>query len=74
MESNIVEVTPEAIKGKEFYIQHKAVIRETAETTKTRIVYDASVKATPESPSLNLGTYTVLVRQRAYPVVVTGDI
>lgn len=49
-----------------------------------RIVYDASAKATQESPSLNECLYPgpslqnklwdVLVRQRAYPVVVAGDI
>lgn len=53
MEDNIVEAAPENATGKEFYISHKAVVRETAETTKMRIVYDASAKATPESPSLN---------------------
>lgn len=70
--------------GKEFYIPHKAVIRETAETTKMRIVYDASARATPESPSLNECLYPgpplqnklwdILVRQRAYPIAVTADI
>lgn len=49
-----------------------------------RIAYDTSAKATPESPSLNECLYAgpalqnklwdTLVRQRAYPVVVTGDI
>ena len=60
------------------------MIREAAETTKTCIVYNASANATPESPSLNkclclvLPLYNklwdVLVRQRAYPLVVTADI
>ena len=53
LETNIVEIAPEEVKGKKFYIPHKAVIREAAETTKTCIVYNASVNATPESPSLN---------------------
>ena len=46
MENGIVEVAPEEIVGKNLYIPHKAVIRETTETT-----YDASARATPESPS-----------------------
>ena len=32
--SNVIEVAPEEIAGKEFYIPHKAVIIETAETTR----------------------------------------
>ena len=70
--------------GKEFYIPHKAVIRETAETTKMRIVYHASARATPESPSLNECLYPdpplqnklwdILLRERAYPIAVTADI
>lgn len=84
LQNNVVEVAPEEIVGKEFYIPHKVVIRETAETTKMRIVYDASARATPESPSLNECLYPgpplqnklwdILVRQRAYPVAVTADI
>ena len=84
LQNNIVEVAPEEITGKEFYIPHKAVIRETAETTKMRIVYDASARATPESPSLNECLYPgpslhnklwdILVRQRAFPIAVTADI
>ena len=82
-QDGIVEAAPENATGMEFYIPHKAVVKETAQTTKLRIVYDASAKASPESPSLNECLYPgpplqnklweVLVRQRAYPVVVTGD-
>ena len=84
LQNNVVEVAPEEIVGKEFYIPHKAVIRETAETTNMRIVYDASARAMPESPSLNECLYSgpplqnklwdILVRQRAYPIAVTADI
>ena len=84
LQNNVVEVAPEEIVGKEFYIPHKAVIRETAETTKMRVVYDASARTTPESPSLNECLYPgpplqnklwdILVRQRAYPIAVTADI
>ena len=53
LETNIVEITPEKVKGKEFYIPHKTVIREVAETTKNLIVCNASSNATPASPTLN---------------------
>ena len=39
--------------GKEYYIPHKPVIRENAESKKMRIVYDASAKSNCFSPSLN---------------------
>ena len=43
--------TPE--KGKEFYLLYRPVIRESAETTKIRIYYDASAKPNKDSVSLN---------------------
>ena len=68
----------------EFYIPHKAVVRDTAETTKLRVVYDASARAYSGAPSLNecLNSgpplqnklWSVLVRSRFHPVAVTGDI
>ena len=71
-------------KEREFYISHKAVIRENAETTKMRIVYDASARANDTAPSLNecLDTgpplqnqlWKVLVRGRFYAVAIAGDI
>ena len=55
LEDGIVEkvsdITPQ--KGKEFYLPHKAIIREDAERTKLRIVYDASSKPNMNEPSLN---------------------
>ena len=42
-------MTPDA--NKEFYFPHKPVFREGAETTKLRVVYDASAKSSRESPS-----------------------
>ena len=60
------------------------MIREATETTRTCIVYNPSGNTTSESPSLNKCLYLVLplynklwdvlVRQRAYLVVVTADI
>lgn len=39
--------------GKVHYLSHHGVVRRDALTTKLRIVFDASSKATSESPSLN---------------------
>ena len=51
METVIVErVTSEPV-GREFYIPHKPVIRESAESTKLRIVFVASAKDNEKSPS-----------------------
>ena len=70
--------------GREFYIPHKAVVRENAESTKIRIVYDASARANTSVPSINecleIGPplqnhlWNVLVRSRFYPVAIAGDL
>ena len=67
-----------------FYMPHRAVIRESAESTKLRIVYDASAKANNSTVSLNdcLETgpplqnslYDILVRSRMRPILLCGDI
>ena len=59
-------------------------MREGAESTKVRIVYDASTRAYAGAPSLNETLYAgppllnklwdVLVQQRSYPTVTAGDI
>ena len=49
----IVKRAPSTVKGWEFYITHKGVLRETAENTKLRIVYDASGRAWDGASSLN---------------------
>ncbi len=84
LEQGIVEEAPKQATGIEFYIPHKEVIRENAATTKLRVVYDASAKPSPQDPSLNDCLYPgpplqnkmweVLVRQRTFPVALTGDI
>ena len=80
----IVETATNQPDGVEFYIPHKPVVRDTAESTKVRIVYDASARAYPEVPSLNeclnagpplqSKLWNVLVRMRFHPVMLTGDL
>ena len=52
IESGVVEVVEEdcdqPVLGKKHYIPHRGVIRQTSETTKLRIVYDASCKVDNE--------------------------
>ena len=79
----VVEAADQPVQGVEFYIPHKPVIREGAESSKMRIVYDASAKSHVDAPSLNECLYAgpplqnklwnVLVRARVHPVVFTGD-
>ena len=59
VEEGIIEkVEPTESDKKIFYMPHKPVIRQNAESTKVRIVYDTSTRATPTNVSLNdsLGT------------------
>jgi hypothetical protein len=45
MKQGIVEQAPEQPTGeRKFYLPHKPVIKESAETTRVRIVFDASAK------------------------------
>jgi hypothetical protein len=80
----IVESATEPSTGKEFDITHKPVMRTQAESTKLRVVYNASSRENPQEPSLNDCLYAgpslqnrlwnVLVRMRLHPVAVTGGI
>jgi hypothetical protein len=49
----IVEKATEEADGREFYIPHKPVVCDSAETTKLRIVYDTSARENEKAPSLN---------------------
>ena len=85
LNQGIVERTDEAGgDGKEFYIPHKVVLRENAETTKMHIAYDASAQESPSAASLNecleVGPqlqnqlWSVMIRNRFYPVAIAGDL
>ena len=84
VEAGIVERALDMPVNEEFYKPHKCVVKEKSETTKLRIVYDASARATPDSlslneclhsgPSLQNKLWDVLVQQRAFPVMVSADI
>eukprot|EP00794_Sanderia_malayensis_P008645 gene8645-biopygen6924 len=84
LKEGIIEVAEEKVQGKEHYIPHKPVIREKAESTKVRIVYDASAKETQESAALNeclnVGPplqrkiFDILIRVRFNPILLAGDI
>ena len=79
----VVEPAPLRARGKEFYMPHRAVIRETAETTKLWVVYDCSARGAKEAPSLDdclepgpalqNKIYDVLVRGRFHSVAFAGD-
>ena len=83
-EEGVIEQAPQRSGKPEFYIPHRPVIRENAATTKLRVVYDGSARASPNSPSLNEclnpgpalqnELWGILVRQRVFPVALTGDI
>ena len=80
----IIEKVTREPEGREFYLPHKPVVRESAESTKVRIVYDASAKANDDSLSLNdcLETgpplqnlvWNILVRNRFKPVALAADL
>ena len=53
LSEGIIEKVTDSAKGREFYLPHKPVIRESAESTKLRIVFDASAKENSGSASLN---------------------
>ena len=53
LKEGIIEPAPEIPQGKELYLPRKCVERANAESTKLRVVYDASVRVQSNSPSLN---------------------
>ena len=84
MKEGIIErVSDDKPFGKEFYLPHQPIIREAAESTKVRIIFDASTKENNQSPSLNDVTevrspllnkrWNVLIRNRMCPFTMTED-
>ncbi|XP_046846738.1 uncharacterized protein LOC124440389 [Xenia sp. Carnegie-2017] len=83
-EQGIIEKVTHEAKGREFYLPHKPVVRESAESTKVRVVYDVSAKESEDSPSLNdcLETgpilqnllWNVLVSNWFKPVALSADL
>ncbi|XP_072757735.1 uncharacterized protein [Anoplolepis gracilipes] len=65
-----------------FYLPHHAVIKSTSDTTKTRVVFDASAKSSTGTslnmlmtgPTIQNTLFTHLIRFRTYKYVITADI
>ena len=85
LEADIIEKVVDLEKAeKVHYLPHQAVVRRNAETTKVRVVYDASSKEGKNGtslneclhvgPSLNPLLFDILIRFREYKVVLFGDI
>ena len=81
----IVEEAPERPPGERvFYMPHKPVIKESAVTTKVRMVFDASAKPNPLANSINDCMFTgppvqpliwdIMVRARTFTNLLLGDI
>ena len=81
----ILEMVPEKPTGEIIhYIPHQAVIKENAESTKMRVVYDCSARKDAQSPSLNdcleVGPsmqpliFDILIRNRMNKLCVLADI
>lgn len=65
------------------FLPHHAVIKESSTTTKVRIVFDGSAKTTTgislnqtlfTGPTIQSDLFSLLIRFRKYPIVITGDI
>ena len=82
--NEIIEEVNETVSERVFYLPHRPVIRESAEITEIRILYDASAKACQTSTSLNecLETgpllqnrlWDIIIRSRFRPILLCGDI
>ena len=86
LESNIIEEVSDTEinnSSKEFYMLHRAVIRESAESPKLRVAYDASVKSgfrfslndcLEKGLLLQNKLWDILIRTRFQPAFICGDI
>ena len=52
-QKGIIQEAAETTTNQEFYLPPKDVLKESSETTKLLVVYDASAKPNASSPSLN---------------------
>ena len=85
LRTGIIEEVEEPCEvGMVTYLPHKEVVREDKESTKLRIVFDASAKVDSTSPSLNEILYKgpclnpllyeLLLTFRVHPIAITADI
>ena len=85
LESGVVEIVPQdqiPQPGDVHYLPHRTVVRLDRDTTKVRVVYDASSKVFGPSlndclhigPSLNLLLFGILLRFRVHEVALTADV
>ena len=84
LDQGIVEVVEEnqVPSGAVHYLPHHAVVRQDKDTTKVRVVYDASAKCNGPSlndclhvgPKFNQRINELLFRFRSYPVALVADI
>ena len=84
IKSGVVEPANDVLVpvGNVHYLPHREVVREDKNTTKIRIVYDASAKDPGTSlndclhtgPSLNTLIFDILIRFRVYKVAIIADI
>ena len=82
LEEGIIEPVVNEEANKIYYIPHKPVVRENAESTKLRVVYDASAAINGVSlnsclepgPSLQNLLWSVILRERLQPIALCADL
>ncbi|XP_063991157.1 uncharacterized protein LOC135169789 [Diachasmimorpha longicaudata] len=80
---HLTEVTGADLSNFGYYLPHHAVIKESSLTTKVRVVFDGSAKTSTGislnetlhvGPTIQDDIFSLLLRFRLYPYVLTGDI
>ena len=85
LKDEIIEKVPETATGSRiYYMPHKPVVRDSATTTKVRMVFDASARPDSASNSINYCMYKglaiqphlwdILIRARMSPYILLGDV